>query len=77
MKGENCMKKLINESQKEEIVEMSRNHKEALVAYGSDLYSQGLTKGFGKGFKLAVGIWATSFVIGYTIGMVKFVRKKA
>lgn len=71
------MKKLINESQKEEIVEMSHNHKEALVAYGADLYSQGLTEGFGKGFKLAVGIWATSLVIGYTIGMVRFVRNKA
>ena len=70
------MKKLINESQKEEIVEMSYDHKEALVAYGADLYSQGLTEGFGKGFKLAVGIWAMSLAIGYTIGMVKFVKKK-
>lgn len=70
------MKKLINESQKEEIVEMLYDHEEALVAYGADLYSQGLTEGFGKGFKLAVGIWATSLVIGYTIGMVKFVRGK-
>ena len=71
------MKKLINESQKEEIVEMIADHEEALVAYGSDLYSQGLTEGFKKGVKLAVGIWATSLVIGYTIGMVRFVRNKA
>lgn len=70
------MKKLINESQKEEIVEMLYDHEEALVAYGADLYSQGLTEGFGKGFKLAVGIWAASFAIGYAIGMVKFVRGK-
>ena len=72
------MTKLISETQQEEIVKMAdtNDHREALVAYGADLYSQGLTEGFGKGFKLAVGIWATSLVIGYTIGMVKFVKKK-
>lgn len=68
--------KMVNDFHREEIAKMNAGQTEALVAYGADLYLQGQTEGFGKGFGLAVGIWATSLAIGYAIGMVKIVRGK-
>lgn len=70
------MKTLITEPQKEEIVKLAADHREALIAFGADNYAQGIKKGTKKGLILAFGVWATCFVIGYGIGMVKFVRGK-
>lgn len=69
-------KNLISEAQKEEIVALARDHREALIAYGADHYAQGIKEGTKKGLGLAFGVWATCFAIGYAIGMVKFVRGK-
>lgn len=66
------MTKLISESQKEEIVKLAVEHREALIAFGADHYAQGIK----KGLVLASGVWATCFTIGYAIGMVKFVARK-
>ena len=70
------MTKNVNESRREEAMQLITVHKGALDILAANKYTQGYTEGFRKGFKLAVGIWATSLVIGYTIGMVKFVKKK-
>lgn len=70
------MKTLITELQKLEIVTLARDHRGALIAFGADNYAQGVKKGTKKGLTLAFGVWATCFVIGYGIGMIKFVAEK-
>lgn len=66
----------ISELQKVEIVTLARDHREALIAFGADNYTRGINKGIKKGLTLAFGVWATCFVIGYGIGMIKFVAGK-
>ena len=39
------MKEIITELQKKEIEALAENHLDALVAYGGDMYRQGLTHG--------------------------------
>lgn len=39
------MRKVITESQKREIEKLATDHADALIAYGADLYRQGLIKG--------------------------------
>ena len=39
------MKEIITELQKKEIEALAEDHSEALVAYGGDMYRQGLTHG--------------------------------
>lgn len=39
------MKKIITELQKKEIEALAENHLDALVAYGGDMYRQGLNHG--------------------------------
>ena len=46
MKGVICMKKFITTAQKEEISKLANEgHYEALIAYGADMYSDGIRKG--------------------------------
>lgn len=54
------MSKLITDAQKHEIEELAVEHSEALIAYGADMHSRGMFKGFVVG---VVGV-----LIGYTIG---------
>lgn len=72
------MKKLITEEQQREIVQLAADHADALVAYGADMYRDGLIKG-----ATAVGVGAligVSIAIGWaaikTIKNTKIVHKK-
>lgn len=39
------MKKLITTEQELEIVELAKDHKDAIIAFGADMYRDGLIKG--------------------------------
>lgn len=64
------MSKIITEVQKHEIEELANNgHAEALIAYGADLYRQGIYKG------AIIGI--AGLTIGYAIYKIeKVIRTK-
>lgn len=62
-------KKLITEEQIIEIENMSKEHFDALVAYGADMYREGLCKG------AVIGIAGFAIGIGVEIAISSIVKK--
>lgn len=72
MKGVVCMKKIITTVQQEEISKLANEgYHEALVAYGADMYSDGICKG---AIMAIVGVLVGSAIIT-TVNIVKSTRK--
>lgn len=73
MKGVICMKIYITTDQQEEIAKLANEgHRKALVAYGADMYSDGICKGASTAI---VGV-IIGFAIKTTVDIVKNHKKK-
>ena len=66
------MTKNVNESRREEAMQLITVHKGALDILAANKYTQGYTEGFRKGILCALGIWVICFVVGYVIGLAIF-----
>lgn len=64
------MTKCITEKQKAEIVELSKNHRDSLIAFGADMYRSGLIEG-------AISTVLGVIVINCTIVFVKKIKEKS
>lgn len=66
------MTKNVNESCREEAMQLITVHKGVLDILEANKYTQGYTEGFRKGILCAIGIWVICFVVGYVIGLAIF-----
>lgn len=67
------MKRVITEEQRREIVNLAENHLDALIAYGADLYRDGLRNG---AIATLTGVIAVGICGPLLCKTVKFVKSK-